>query len=191
MRGARVLLGRLTLAFLAILGSAEAAAQTWQVMSADYGVNNNRVDVTNTVRRLVSGPNFKVNNTTMGIDPARGKDKVLRIHARNPSGRMQDFVYKEGQTVDSRMFTGGGYGMPGFQNLRIVQASYGAGGRWKDVTLRLQNMVRNNRLSVQVNNTTMGGDPVVGQPKTLKVTYDYMDQRRNTTVGEGGTLTLP
>jgi hypothetical protein len=199
MRIARMLLSALAITVCAALGSTGAAAQSWQVMSADYGVNNNRVDVTNTVRRLVNGSNFRVNNATMGVDPARGKDKVLRIHARDGSGRMRDFVYNEGQTVDSRMFTGGGFpgnypgNRPGneFRNLRIVQASYGSGGRRRDVTSRLQNMVRHNRLSVLVNNFTMGGDPAVGQTKDLTVMYEYQGQRRNTNTREGSNLTLP
>ncbi len=195
MRVARMLLSVLAVATCAVLGSTEAAAQSWQVMSADYGVSNNRMDVTNTVRRLVNGPDFRVNNTTMGGDPARGADKVLRIHARNGGGKMQDFIYKEGQTVNSRQFTGGGYpgNFPGngYRNLNIVQASYGAGGRRKDVTSRLQSMVRNNRLSVLANNSTMGGDPAFNQPKNLQVTYEYQGQRRNVNMGEGGRLTIP
>ncbi len=200
MRIARMLLSVVAIAICAALGSSEAAAQNWQVMSADYGVQNNRVDVTNTVRRLVNGPNFRVNNTTMGVDPARGRAKVLRIHARNPGGQMRDFNYNEGQTVDARMFTGGGFGGGGYpgnnpgnqyRNLRIVQASYGAGNRRRDVTSRLQSLVRNNRLDVLVNNNTMGGDPALGQPKNLQLTYEYQGQRRNTNMSEGGRLTVP
>ena len=123
----------------------------------------------------------------MGIDPARGADKVLRIHARAQNGQMRNFVYNEGQTVNARMFTGGGFpgggypggGYPGTnpgRNLRIVQATYGAGNRRRDVTSRLQSLVRNNRLSVLVNNTTMGGDPAVGQTKDVMVTYDYQGE---------------
>ncbi len=147
------------------------------------------------MRRLVNGPNFRVNNTSMRGDPARGKDKALRIHARNGNGQMRDFIYQEGQTVDSRQFTGGGFpgNFPGNgnRNLNIVQASYGAGNRRGDVTGRLQSMVRNNRLSVLVNNSTMGGDPAIGQPKDLQVTYVYLGQRRSKNIGEGGNLTLP
>jgi hypothetical protein len=198
MRIARMLLSVAAIAICAALGSVNAAAQNWQVMSADYGVQNNRADVTNTVRRLVNGPNFRVNNTTMGVDPARGRDKVLRIHARNGSGQMRDFNYNEGQTVDARMFTGGGFGgggYPGqgnqFRGLRIVQASYGAGNRRRDVTSRVQSLVFNNRLNVLVNNNTMRVDPAPGQPKNLQLTYEYQGQRRNTNMGEGGRLTLP
>ena len=72
-----------------------------------------------------------------------------------------------------------------------MQASYGSGGRRRDVTSRLQNMVRHNRLSVLVNNFTMGGDPALGQPKDLTVMYEYQGQRRNTNTREGSNLTLP
>ncbi len=204
MRVVRMLLGVLVIAIFVALGSTPAAAQTWQVMSADYGIKSNRVDVTNTVRRLVNGPDFRVNNSTMGIDPARGADKVLRIHARAQNGQMRDFNYNEGQTVNARMFTGGGYpgggypggGYPGNspgnqRNLRIVQASYGSGNRRRDVTSRLQSMVRNNRLSVLVNNTTMGGDPAFNQPKDVMVTYDFQGRTRTTTTREGSNLNLP
>ena len=72
-----------------------------------------------------------------------------------------------------------------------MQASYGAGNRRRDVTNRLQSLVRNNRLDVLVNNNTMGGDPALGQPKNLQLTYEYQGQRRNTNMGEGGRLTVP
>src|SRR5664279_6043331 len=51
-------------------------------------------------------------------------------------------------------------------------------------------MVRHNRLSVLVNNFTMGGDPALGQPKDLTVMYEYQGQRRNTNTREGNNLTL-
>ncbi len=65
--------------------------QVWSVQSADYGAGSRRQDVTNTVRRLVSGPNFTVNNQTMGTDPWKGADKTLRIHARDDRGNTRDF----------------------------------------------------------------------------------------------------
>ena len=196
MRVARMLLSVLAIAICAVLGSTQATAQSWQVMSADYGVSNNRMDVTNTVRRLVNGPDFRVNNTTMGgrSSPWRrtrscasmpateaGKCRTSSTRRDKPStpGSLREAVIR----VISRAM--------GIRNLNIVQASYGAGDRRKDVTSRLQSMVRNNRLSVLVNNSTMGGDPAFNQPKNLQVTYEYQGQRRNVNMGEGGRLTLP
>ena len=107
MRRARLLWMTLAVAICAVLGASDAAAQSWWVQSADYGAGNQRQDVTNTVRRLVNGPNFRVNNKNLGADPAVGRDKTLRIVAKDGNGNVRDFHYKEGQTVNAQMFTGG------------------------------------------------------------------------------------
>jgi len=46
-----------------------------------------------------------VNNQTMGGDPAVGKDKSLRIFARNRRNEERGFNYNEGGFVEVRMFT--------------------------------------------------------------------------------------
>src|SRR5689334_3928298 len=84
---------------------AAAQNQGWQVVRADYGSGNSRVDVTNRVQRLLSGNGrVPVNNQTMGGDPAVGKDKTLRIAARNVNGANRQFTYKEGESIDASMF---------------------------------------------------------------------------------------
>ena len=187
-----------------------AAQQTWWIQSADYGAGQQRQDVTNTLRRLVSGPNFKVTNTNMGVNPAPGQNKSLRIVARDAGGNVRDFHYKEGAVVDSRMFTGGpnsgrpgwgntkpgwGNNQPGWGNnydLRIVSAKWGFGSQMQDVTSRLQSMVRNNRLSVTVTPESMGGDPSYGNGKILTVIYQYQGKQQNSkVVPEGAVLRLP
>ncbi len=199
MRVTRIVLGVFAIAICAALGAADAAAQTYWVQAADYGWGNKRQDVTNTVRRLVNGPNFRVNNNTMGIDPAVGKDKILRITGRTQSGAVRTFTFQEGQTVNSQMFAGGwggggpGGGPGGGFALRIMSANYvptsGAGG--KNVTGQLQSMVRNNRLNVIVNNQTMGGDPAPGRLKKLNVVYQYKGRVINTSVEEYSRLNIP
>jgi Domain of unknown function (DUF3395) len=196
-----MLLGALAIAICAALSAADAAAQIYWVQSADYGYGNRRQDVTNTVRRLANGPNFKVNNNTMGLDPAVGKDKTLRIIGRTQNGTVRTFNYNEGQTVNAQMFAGGqGGGGPGGGGgggagnpLRIMSANYvplvGAGGR--NVTSRLQSMVRNNRLNIIADNQTMGGDPAPGRPKKLTVNYQYQGRVNNVDVGENGRLSIP
>jgi hypothetical protein len=126
------------LIIFSFLLATSAAAQTWWVQSADYGAGNRRQDVTNTVRRLVSGPSFRVNNNTMGGDPWKGADKTLRIVARDSSGNIRDFKYGEGATVNSSMFRGAAWngGGPGWnggpgggQNnymLQITSARWGS-----------------------------------------------------------------
>ena len=182
-----------------------AAQQTWWVQSADWGYGNRRQDVTSTVKRLVNGPNFKVNNANMGVDPAKGADKTLRIIARDYSGKTRDFIYKEGATVNSQMFTGGqNSGRPGWgnggnngggwnnnNNLRITSARWGTGAQVQDVSARLQSLVRNNRLSVKVTAENMGGDPSYGNKKILSVMYVYNGQQRSKVVQENHMLNLP
>lgn len=171
----------------------------WSVQSADYGAGSRRQDVTNTVRRLVSGPNFTVNNQTMGTDPWKGADKTLRIQARDDRGNTRDFKYGEGATVDSSMFRGQGWGgnKPGWNPpntanvLRINYAKWGSGSRMQNVTERLRGMVRNNRISVKVTPQTMGSDPTPGVSKTLIVNYTWQDSPRQTSRIEGEMLNLP
>ena len=49
----------------------------------------------------------------------------------------------------------------------IVSAQYGEGPDRRDVTARLRSMVRNGRISIRVNNDSMGSDPAPGRPKIL------------------------
>jgi hypothetical protein len=64
-----------------------AQEEGWQIVRADYGFRNQRNDVSDILKDLVGrgGVNGQVvvNNQTMGGDPAVGKDKQLRIFARN------------------------------------------------------------------------------------------------------------
>ena len=204
----RLLLITLVMAVCGILGATDAVGQSWWVQSADYGAGNQRQDVTNTVRRLVNGPNFRVTNANLGSDPAVGRDKTLRIVAKDSRGNVRDFNYKEGQTVNAQVFTGGpDSGRPGWPgwgggsggggwgggnpDLRITSAMWGVGRRQQDVTNLLQGMVRNNRLSVKVMPQTMGGDPANGYSKTLTVYYNYGGRSNSKVVPEGAMLTLP
>ena len=187
--------------------------QGWQVVRADYGWQNQRIDVTERVRQLLyrsGNQSVRVNNQTMGSDPAVGKDKNLRIFARNYTGQTQTFTYNEGNSIDPRMFTGsnnggfpnypppaGGYpagppGQAGYNDLQIVRAWYGVNNPNTDVTRILRGMVRNGSLVVQVNNNSMGGDPAVGADKVLTVVYRFRGGReQSTTVREGNTLRIP
>src|SRR5579872_6883898 len=143
---------------------------SWQVMRADYGFANRRTDVTNLLRDLISrgGVNGRiaVNNQTMGGDPAVGKDKTLRVFARNRNNQDHEFDYGEDGFVPVSMFVvtrdgmrgpdrdnrdrdehrddrGGLFGernRDGRQNLSIVRGFYGVQGRTVNVTDILQRM---------------------------------------------------
>ena len=186
------------------------AQQTWWIQSADYGAGNQRQDVTDTLRRRVSGPNFQISNNTMGVNPAPGMNKTLRIVARDSSGTVRDFHYKEGAILNTAMFSGasapswGGRppswwnNRPGWNGnqpgnnygLNILSATWGAGRQTSDVTNRLQGYVRNNRISVTANPQNLG-DPAYGVSKTLNVTYMYQGRRNSVSIPEGARFVVP
>ena len=179
-----------------------------QVMQADWGSGNRRMDVTTRVRALLSGNGMvKVNNANLGGDPAVGADKVLRIYARDMQGQVRQLSYKEGSNIDASQFYnyggGGGYpGNPGYPanpgypgggggDLQIVRGYYGLNNRTTDVTQLLRGRVQNGSLVIQVNNNNMGGDPAVGGDKVLTVIYRYQGREQTSTVKEGNTLRIP
>jgi hypothetical protein len=162
-----------------------------QVMQADWGSGNRRMDVTTRVRALLSGNGMvKVNNANLGGDPAVGADKLLRIYVRDTQGQVRQLSYKEGSNIDASQFYNYGGGGGG-GDLQIVRAYYGLNNRTNDVTQLLRGRVQNNSLVVQVNNNNMGGDPAVGGDKVLTVIYRYQRREQTSTVKEGNTLRIP
>ena len=186
---------------LIVLSALPLLAQNanWYIQSADWGSGSRRQDVTNTVRQLLNGGDFKANNKNLGVDPAPGKDKTLRIIARDRNGNIRNFKYNEGETVNTSRFIRSEYagdwsgGRPSPRGLRIAKAEYGdIGGRYRvDVTQRLQDMVRNHRLDITVNNSTMGVDPAPRQSKQLFVRYTQNGRAYERTVPENGQLRIP
>lgn len=71
----------------------------------------------------------------------------------------------------------------------IYEAVDGAGGA--DVTERLRAMVRNGTLSVNVNNSTMGGDPTPLHYKRLRVEYTIDGKQYTVVVNENADLEIP
>jgi hypothetical protein len=180
----------------------------YQILHAAYGTSTRHVDVTQRLRDLArTNATFRMGNSTFGVDPAPGVVKTLRIYARGTRGDNHVFEYREGSLVDGSKFSGwsggnwgnspwhGGWNgptpVPGGQ-LNIVRASYGVPGRTQDVSARLQSLVRNGRLSITVNNSSIGVDPAPGAKKSLSVTYSAnRGPQRNITVQEGQQLNIP
>ncbi len=182
----------------------------WQILEARYGTGYRNIDVTQHLRELARQDNtFRVTNKLFGRDPDPGVVKTLRIYARGPNGATRTFEYGEEQMVDGAMFTGwgggnwstgswnGGWGHdsgsevpPG--GVTIVSAQYGEGPDRINVTSRLRSLVRDGRLSVRVDNRTMGSDPATGRPKILWVTYYVGGHgQRDVKVHENEQLILP
>jgi hypothetical protein len=189
-----------------------AEEEGWQIIRADYGFRNQRNDVTDILKDLVGrgGVNGQVavNNQTMGGDPAVGKDKQLRIFARNRRNEQREFDFNEGGFVEVRMFDvrmmngrrddwddrrsyPGDREREDWNGLRIIRGYYGVQGRTVNVTELLRSRVRDGVLSFPVTNGALGGDPAIGADKTLIVVYRYQGNETATAVREGYTLTIP
>jgi len=73
--------------------------------------------------------------------------------------------------------------------LTILQAAYGGGDQWLDVTKNLNDAVQNGRLSMLVGNA-IAGDPRLGKPKSIRVTYLEDGQPKQVEVPENGRLEI-
>jgi hypothetical protein len=180
----------LLLLFVALLSLLTLRAQSRaEILRAEYGAGNRWVDVTPRVRSMFRGNNatLRADNDTLGGDPVPGVAKVLRLVVRDGNGRIQQMEFREGQNVTLR-----GYNSANdVRGLRILGAQYGVGNRMMDVTNRLSTQIRGDRLSLQVMNQTMGGDPARGQGKALTVWYTFNGRSEQTVVNENGYLNLP
>jgi hypothetical protein len=188
---------------------AGAQEEGWQILRADYGFKNQRNDVTDILTDLIGrgGVNGRVavNNQSMRGDPAIGKEKSLRIFARNRRNEEREFNIREGSFVDVGMFEvrrnrddwddrGGNYGgrdRDDWNGLRIIRAYYGIQGRTINVTELLRSRVRDGAINFIVSNSALGGDPAVGADKFLIVIYRYKGQEAATFVREGNSLLIP
>jgi hypothetical protein len=71
---------------------------------------------------------------------------------------------------------------------QVVKADWGAGKRWMDVTNQVRRLLNGNR-PVIVSNDTMGGDPVYGVYKTLRIqATNARGQSQQFTYQEGSTI---
>ncbi|WP_457356386.1 hypothetical protein [Roseateles sp. P5_D6] len=183
------------------------------ILYATYGADGRDVDVTDRLRELARrDQRVRLTNELFGVDPFPGKTKVLRIFARDRGGQERVFEYREYGTIDGNQFVGWGRGdwgrgdwgrghrgggdqgpvRPGSGRLIIDSASYGADGRWTDVTQALRGQVRGDRFETEVRNELFGFDPAPGRRKLLSVTYRFGSEPPNTVrVGEGDRLRLP
>ena len=140
------------------------------------------------LRRMASdhGLTILVNNETMEGDPAPGREKELIVTYEYRWRRDQARV-REGDTLN--LGRAGGWGN-GYGNLRILSATYGVGGSYRNVGGILRRMASNDGLTILVNNETMGGDPVPGREKELIVRYELGRRQNETRVREGEILNL-
>lgn len=163
----------------------------WQVMRAQWGAGNRRMDVTPRVRVLLSGSGtVQVNNQNMGGDPAVGAAKTLVIEARNFQGQTRRFTFREGSAIDASQFFnyGGGLGGNAGPGWQVMFADWGSGNRRVVVTDRVRSMLSGSGM-VRVNNQNLGSDPAVGAAKTLRISArDARGQVRQFSYREGASI---
>ncbi len=156
----------------------------------DYGSGNYWADVTQRVASMLrrDSLNFRVDNATLGIDPAPRQPKTLRLEIRNRDGQVEQQTYQENEFVHLR-----GYSIinASFNGLQIFRGVYGDGRRQMDVTDRLNSQIQDGQLSLPVTSDTLGGDPAPGRRKTLTVDYSLNGGSGQMVLNEGDFLNLP
>jgi hypothetical protein len=175
----------LMMAFAGLLGTAVAQdAGQFLILSAQYGNESNHVDVTNRLKDLARRDRpFRVSDESMMVDPARGQAKMLRVFARGPNGRERMFDFPDGSVFDGAQFRSWGRGDWGDEHWNggwnggngndagpylILTAQYGNEYRHVDVTNRLKEMARQDRV-FRLDYRTFGVDPAEGHAKVLRI----------------------
>src|SRR3954470_19055000 len=107
-----------------------------RITKAIYGTRYRTADVTARLNSQIQGNqiNLRVNNDTMGGDPAPNRSKQLTVQYVL-AGRAAETVINEGETLslnNSNANNG---------RLKITRAVYGVGSRWSDVTNRLTSRI--------------------------------------------------
>lgn len=214
----RSLTGALAALACMLLLAGSALAQGGELVRAEWGVPGSQVDVTARVRTFARNGilQFEVTRFNLGIDPAPHQNKVLVIHVRHWGGEVRDYSYPERSTVTLELDPEDRWERreerreehaerreehrddrpdPGYyrheRGLRILRAYYGAEGQFVNVTEALRSRVDDGRLSLHVDNYSMGADPLPGRRKWLRVLYYFDGERRNVVVEEKTDLQLP
>jgi hypothetical protein len=169
-----------------------ASAQGGELVAAEFGAGNHRVDVTQQVRSFMHDGvlRFDVTDQTFGADPARGHVKELFIRIKHWDGNVEEFRFPEYAHVNLVLDPDRGYEYHD-RNLHIMRAFYGGAGHFVDVTEQLRGITHEGREVIIVDNRSMGGDPDPEVIKSLRVLYWRDGQRRQIVVPEHGELRLP
>lgn len=200
-----------------LLLTGSAMAQGGELVGAEWGVPGHKVDVTSRVRTFIHDGilQLEVTRFNLGIDPAPHENKVLAIRLREWDGDIKDYSYPERSVarieLDPEDWHQGREGHERREDherhessdrredwqdrrqrgLQILRAYYGAEGQFLNVTDLLRSRIDDGRLFLRVDNYSMGGDPLPGIHKYLRVLYVQDGERRNTVVDEKTDLRLP
>lgn len=76
-------------------------------------------------------------------------------------------------------------------NLSIIEAKYGSGDTWIDITDKVSENITNSRLTLVADNTLAESDPTPGIKKTLNVRYSIDGIEKSVIIPENEKLVLP
>jgi hypothetical protein len=169
-----------------------SSAQGGQLVAAEYGAGNHRIDVTPQVRSFMHDGmlQFDVNDRNLGVDPAHNHVKELFIRIRHWDGNEEEFRFPEYAHVNLELDPERGYEWHD-REFHIMRAYYGGAGHFMDVTEQLRSYKHGGQLFVVVDNRSMGGDPDHEVHKVLRVLYWVAGERRQIVVPEHAELRLP
>ena len=167
---------------LSVLTVTAAEDGQYVILNAQYGSDRNHVDVTVRLRELARRERtFRVNHESMATDPDRGHAKMLKIFARDSKGQQQILDFPDGTEFDGAQFrgwkrgdwgderwTGGWNGNHDAGQYLILSAQYGDEWRHVDVTDRLKELARSDRV-FRLDYRTFGVDPDEGHAKSLRI----------------------
>src|SRR5256884_74665 len=158
------------------------------ILSAQYGTARRHVDVSNRLKQHARQHHtFRMGNSTFGVGPDQGQVKALRIYARGPvffflmirrPPRSTLFPYTtlfRSRLVISLLLTvaflprtlAGQYSSSDSGQYVILSAQYGTARRHVDVSNRLKELARQDRI-FRMGNSTFGVDPDRGLAKAAR-----------------------
>lgn len=174
------------------LFAVSAAAQGGQLVAAEYGDRDHRIDVTPQVRAFMHDGvlQMDVEDRALGVDPARYHVKELFIRIRHWDGQVEEFRFPEHAHINLVLDPDAGYEWHD-RGLHIMRAFYGGAGHFADVTETLRSFKHDGHIVLVVDNRSMGVDPDPMVPKFLRVLFFVDGQRRHIAVPEHGELHLP
>jgi Domain of unknown function (DUF3395) len=203
-------LGKFAQVACLLLLAGSAFAQGGELIAAEWGVRGHMVDVTPRVRTFIHDGvlQLEVNRFNLGIDPMPHVNKVLVIRLREWDGDIKAYNYPERSVARLELDPDDWHARreeherhereerrEGYDHrphgLQILRAYYGAEGQFMNVTDAIRSQVADGRLYLHVDNYSMGGDPLPGVHKRLRILYTIGDDRRNVVVDEKTDLQLP
>lgn len=140
------------------------------ILAAGYGSGGRWMDCTDRIRTSCQGRTtcaVRADNDFIGQDPYPGRTKQLVVEYQCGSGARTSRSVEEGQWLK----LGCEDQAPPSRELTVVEARYGAQGRYRDCTSQVREMCRGRSSCSVLSSNDLVGDPFPGAGKELVITY--------------------